>query len=94
MERADDQLPESPGELLEEIPADLSIELGRLSMSAFEAVRLRPGQTLKLNRRPGDPVEIRIGPKLVGRGELVQIDSELGVVIREVFTSAPPGGES
>lgn len=85
MENADNTLPKGAGELLEEIPAEISIELGRVPLNAKEAAELRPGQTLKLDRAPGDPVDLRIGPKLIGRGELVQIDGQLGVVLREIF---------
>jgi type III secretion system YscQ/HrcQ family protein len=87
MEQADDRLPQDSGELLEEIPAEISVELGRVPLNAKEALELRPGQTLRLDRHPGDPVELRIGPKLIGRGELVQIDGRIGVVLRELFES-------
>lgn len=84
---SDDSIPSNPGELLREIPAELSVEVGRIPLTAREAVELRAGQTLRLDRRPGDPVELRIGPKLVARGELVEVDGELGVLLREIYGS-------
>lgn len=89
MDQADDRLPGTPAELLEEIPAELSVELGRIALTARAALELRPGQTLRLARRPGDPVDVRVGPSLVARGELVLVDGELGVLIREVQGAAP-----
>lgn len=89
-EQADHQRPADPEELLEEIPAELSVELGRIPMTARQAVELRPGQPLKLGRQPGELVDLRIGPKLVARGELVQVEGELGVLLREVYTSDEP----
>ena len=85
MDQADDQLPTTPDELLGEIPVELTVELGRIALNAREVTELRPGQPLRFDRRPGDPVEIRVGPKLVARGELVEIEGELGVLLREVF---------
>jgi type III secretion system YscQ/HrcQ family protein len=85
MDPADDTLPSNPGELLSEIPIEISVELGRITLTAREAVALRPGQTLRLDRRPGDPVELRVGPKLVARGELVEVDGDLGVLLREIY---------
>ena len=84
-DQADDQLPTTPDELLEEIPVELSVELGRIPLNAQQALELRPGQPLRLDRRPGDPVDIRLGSKLVARGELVEIEGELGVLLREIF---------
>jgi flagellar motor switch protein FliM len=89
MDQAEDRLPGTPAELLEEIPAELSVELGRVALTARAALELRPGQTLRLGRRPGDLVDVRVGPSLVARGELVQVDGELGVLIREVAGLAP-----
>jgi flagellar motor switch protein FliM len=90
MDQAEERLPGTPAELLEEIPAELSVELGRVALTAGAALGLRPGQTLRLARRPGDPVDVRIGPTLVARGELVLVDGELGVLIRDVFPEHLP----
>jgi flagellar motor switch protein FliM len=85
MDQPDDRLPSSPQALLAEIPVEISVEVGRIALTVRDAIGLRTGQPLRLERRPGDPVELRIGPKLVARGDLVEIDGELGVVLREVY---------
>ncbi len=83
-DQADDQLPTDAEAVLDEIPVELSFELGRIPITAHEAIDLRAGQTLRLGRHPGDLVDLRIGPKLVGRGELVLIEGEMGVMLREL----------
>jgi type III secretion system YscQ/HrcQ family protein len=74
-----------PEELLAELPLSLSVELGRIVLSAKQALELGPGQTLLLERRPGDPVELRAGPKLLARGELVEVEGELGVRLQRIY---------
>lgn len=88
MDQEQDQSPTNPEALLAEIPAEMTVELGRIALTARDALSLRPGQTLRLARRPGDPVELRIGPTRVARGELVVVEGEIGVLLREVFADA------
>ena len=42
---------------------------------------LRPGQVIELSRSPGEPVDLVVAGKRIGKGELVEIDGELGVRI-------------
>lgn len=55
------------------------VELGRIKTSAGDIIGLRPGQILELRRAPNDPVDITVNGKLVGKGELVEVEGELGV---------------
>ncbi|MEW5853700.1 MAG: FliM/FliN family flagellar motor switch protein [Myxococcota bacterium] len=65
--------------LLKDIPMPVVVELGRIKTSAGDIVNLRAGQILELRRAPNDPVDITVNGKLVGKGELVEVDGELGV---------------
>jgi type III secretion system YscQ/HrcQ family protein len=68
-----------------EVPVTLVIELGRLNIPLSRLAELRPGDVLELSRHAREPVELTCGNKLVARGELVQIDTELGVRVLSVF---------
>ncbi len=68
-----------------EIPVTLTVELGRLSLPLSRVADLRPGEVLELARRAQEPVDLTSGGKLVARGELVLIDTELGVRVTSVF---------
>ena len=72
--------PEAAG-LLEDITVAMVVELGRVMVSAADVVQLRPGQVIELSRAPGEPVDLVVDGKRVGKGELVEIDGELGVRI-------------
>ena len=73
-----DNLAETEG-LLRDVEAPVVIELGRLQLNTAQVVRLRAGQILRLPRNANDPVDLVVNNKLFARGELVEVDGELGV---------------
>jgi len=72
------------GPLLAEVPVEVVVEIGRLDVSARELAEIGAGDTLVLDRRPGDPVELRAGDRLLGKGELVDVEGKIGVHVLEV----------
>jgi type III secretion system YscQ/HrcQ family protein len=68
-----------------DLPVTLTIELGRLNLSVAKLADLKPGDVLNLNRSVSEPVEITSGERLVARGELVQIEEQIGVRILQVL---------
>jgi type III secretion system YscQ/HrcQ family protein len=69
------------GELLNDIPLQIAVELARVPITAEQVVSLRVGQVVDLNRVPGEPVELSVNGKIVARGELVEVEGHLGVRI-------------
>lgn len=67
------------GDLLADIPLQLAVELARVPVTADEVVALKVGQVLELHRSPGEPVELSVNGKVVARGELVEVEGQLGV---------------
>jgi type III secretion protein Q len=57
--------------------------VGAVTLSASEWALLGEGDVIALGRRVSEPVLLRIGGAEVARGELVDIEGELGVRIRE-----------
>ena len=68
-----------------DVPVTLTVELGRINLPLVRVADLKPGDVLELGRRAQEPVELTSGGRLVARGELVQIDNELGVRVTHVF---------
>src|SRR4029079_18770625 len=68
-----------------DIPVTLAVELGRLNLTLGRLADLRPGDVLELGRHSREPVELTSGGRLVARGELVVIDTELGVRVTHLF---------
>ena len=77
--------PAGPDEaLLADLPIELTCRLGSVSMTARELVELGPGAVVSLGRPLGAGVELVSAGQVVARGELVDVDGELGVRIVDV----------
>jgi len=72
-------------ELARDLPVELSCEIARLVLPAHEVLGLGPGAILPLGKRPGDPVELLAAGRLIARGELVDVDGEVGVRVTEIL---------
>ncbi|HMR04727.1 MAG TPA: FliM/FliN family flagellar motor switch protein [Polyangiaceae bacterium] len=69
-------------------PIVVRLELGSVSMSAREWAQLGPGDVIETGQRLAEPVVLRVGGQEVARGELVDIEGELGVKIRSLSGGA------
>jgi type III secretion protein Q len=58
---------------------EVQVAAGSVTLSVRRLLELAPGQVLSLGRPLGGPVELRVGRRVIGRGELVDVDGELGV---------------
>ncbi|MFZ5895807.1 MAG: FliM/FliN family flagellar motor switch protein [Myxococcota bacterium] len=65
-------------------PVVVRVELGSVSMAAREWAALRAGDVIHTGRRIAEPVLLRAGGRVVARGELVNIEGELGVRVLEL----------
>ncbi len=63
------------------------VELGAVTLTAREWSALRAGDVISIGRRVSEPVVLRIAGMEVAKGELVDIEGELGVRIREQVKS-------
>jgi flagellar motor switch/type III secretory pathway protein FliN len=66
-------------------PVVVRVELGVVSLSARRWAELRPGDVLETGQPLGEAVVLRIAGRAVARGELVDVDGQVGVRVREVF---------
>ncbi|MCI0421459.1 MAG: type III secretion system cytoplasmic ring protein SctQ [Acidobacteria bacterium] len=64
-----------------QLPVLLHVVLGEKEMSLAEANGLVPGSIIELEAREGEPVDLAINGKRVGKGELVNVEGKLGVKI-------------
>jgi flagellar motor switch protein FliN len=68
-----------------DVPVTLVVELGRVNLPLSRLADLKPGDVVELGRHSREPVELTSNGRLVARGELVQIDTELGVRVTHVL---------
>ncbi len=68
-------------EALGDVPVVVRVEIGTARMRAREWAALGEGDVVTLGRRVGEPVLLRVGGAEVARGELVEIEGQVGVRI-------------
>lgn len=76
--------PAAAQDVAEHFEAQVSVELGRVSMSLKALANLKTGFVLDLGQKPGGMVDLVVGSKVVGQGELVKVDGVLGVRIQSL----------
>ena len=62
--------------------------MGRIQLTLGELKGIQPGFSFELEKTTEKPVTIRANGKIIGTGELVQIDERIGVRVIEVFEDA------
>ena len=67
-----------------DVPVELVVELARIELSLSELAALRPGEVLATGRAIGEHVVLRAGERVIARGELVDIEGEVGVRVLEL----------
>jgi type III secretion system YscQ/HrcQ family protein len=68
-----------------DVPVTLTVELGRVNLTLTQLADLKAGDVVELNRHSRAPVELTSNGRLVARGELILIDTDLGVRVTSVF---------
>jgi flagellar motor switch/type III secretory pathway protein FliN len=58
--------------------------LGQVELTLAELVQLAPGAIVALGQPLGGVVDLCAGDRVVARGELVDVDGELGVRVTEL----------
>lgn len=86
-EEMEEEIPPPPPEQIlspEEIPLTVTVEVGKVEMSAKEALELGPGNVVELGTPVGKSVSLVVNGKCVGRGELIKMGEVLGVRVLEL----------
>ncbi len=73
-------------ELLGDVPLEVSVELGRVSLTLKEiAQRLGPGSIIELNKLTGETLDVRVNERLVAHAEAVAVGERYGIRIVEII---------
>lgn len=100
MDSAQDQVDEkgSAGQgLLHQIPIEVMISVGKARPLIKDLLTLSENAVLPLDRRVDDPVELYIGDRLIGRGELQELEGgeqgQLAIRLTEVINDPADLGQ-
>ena len=72
-------------EALKDVDVEVSVELGRTKITLDQALDMGDNSLQELNRRVGEPVDIRLNGKLFARGEVVTVNEYFGVRLTEII---------
>jgi hypothetical protein len=65
---------------------EIAVAVGDVRMSVRSLLELKAGQVVELGRPLGSAVELRVGSKVIARGELVDVDGDIGVRVTQLET--------
>jgi flagellar motor switch protein FliN len=68
-------------DLAPDVPVNLVAVIGKSSTSVGDLMKTRVGAVIDLGRPPGETVDLVANGRLIARGELVEMDGQLGVRI-------------
>jgi hypothetical protein len=68
----------------DDLTVELAVSAGTVEVSARKLLELAPGEVLALGRPAGGEVELVVGRRVFGKGELIDVDGELAVRVLSV----------
>lgn len=74
--------------LLMDVTMNITVELGRATMTIREILSLGEGSIIELQKLAGEPVDLLVNGKLIARGEVVVIDENFGVRVTDIISQA------
>jgi flagellar motor switch protein FliN/FliY len=83
--------PASALRLLRDVEVEVTLEIGRKRMRIGELLKLGTGQTLELEKLAGEPLELVVNGRVIGRGEAVVVGDRYGIRITEIARAKEEG---
>ncbi len=78
--------PERNIELIRDVVLKVKVELGRGKMCLRDVLRLTEGSVVELEKLAGDPLDIYVNDRLVGKGEVLVLNENFCVRITQIFS--------
>ena len=72
-----------------DVPVELTVEIGRTTMTIRETLEIGPGAIITLNKMTGEPVDLLVNGRRIARGEVVAIDEEFGLRVTQIIAARP-----
>lgn len=73
-------------DLLMEVELPVGVSFGRAQMRLKDAIKLTTGSIVELNRSISEPVEIIVNNCVIARGEVVVVEGNYGVRIKQIIS--------
>ncbi|TVO34921.1 FliM/FliN family flagellar motor switch protein [Vibrio algivorus] len=74
--------------LINEIPVEISVEVSRTSLLLKEMMDLGPENIIMLDKKEGEPVDVKVNGVLFGTGQIIAQEGKYGVQILSLVDDA------
>ncbi len=69
-----------------DIPLEVVVVIGRTKILVQELLQLTQGSVIALEKLAGEPMEVYVNGKLIGRGEVVVVNEKFGIRITDIIS--------
>ncbi|HOA83521.1 MAG TPA: flagellar motor switch protein FliN [Thermodesulfovibrio thiophilus] len=73
-------------EFILDIPLELTVIIGQTKILVQELLQLTQGSVVALDKLAGEPMEVYVNGKLIGRGEVVVVNEKFGIRITNIIS--------
>jgi flagellar motor switch protein FliN/FliY len=77
---------QNPIDLLLDVELPVSVSFGRAQLPLKDVIKLTTGSIVELNRAVSEPVEVIVNNCVIARGEVVVVEGNFGVRIKQVMS--------
>ncbi|MBM89621.1 MAG: flagellar motor switch protein FliN [Gammaproteobacteria bacterium] len=75
---------ELDSDLVNNLPVNVSVEVGRTKFKIEDLMRLTQGSVVELDRLAGEPLDLLVNNVLVAQGEVVLVNDRYGIRLTQV----------
>lgn len=69
-----------------DIPLEITVMIGRTKILVQELLQLTQGSVVALDKLAGEPMDVYVNGKLIGRGEVVVVNEKFGIRITDIIS--------
>ncbi len=76
-------------DFVSDVPLEVTVEVGGTRLLVRDVLALHKGSVVELDRLAGEPADVLVNGKLIGRGEVAVVDDRLSVRLVEISGASP-----
>lgn len=69
-----------------DVPLEMTVIIGSTKILVQELLQLGQGSVIALDKLAGEPMEVFVNHKLIGRGEVVVVNEKFGIRLTDILT--------
>ncbi|MFO0752723.1 MAG: flagellar motor switch protein FliN [Thermodesulfovibrionales bacterium] len=69
-----------------DVPLEMTVVIGSTRILVQELLQLGQGSVIALDKLAGEPMEVFVNQKLIGRGEVVVVNEKFGIRLTDIIS--------